>query len=97
MSDFGPVEIIALVLIVFSFVKLEMVVNRPEALLRVARGICAKPAVTSAVSLAFAAIVLVTLVGSGMTTVQILVAFVFWMCGMAAGVARYRGNLLSWP
>ena len=96
MGTFGSVEIIALALILFSLVKLVVVLIRPGAWLAFARSIYARPPVTSAVALALAAVVLLALIAAGMTIVQILAVFALQACIMVAGVAPYGNDLVHW-
>ncbi len=93
---FTAIEIIAIILIGVSIIKLAVIAVSPGAWIGFARRIYLKPCVTSAVALVLAAVVLYFLVASGMTIVQILAVWVFVALIMVVGFANYAGDILDW-
>ena len=93
---FGPLEVLATLLIAFSVIKLAVVLISPQAWLNFAKKIYAKPQVTSAVGLVLAAIVLFILVSSGITIVEILAVTLFVVLLIVIGMARYGEEIIDW-
>ena len=93
---FTAIEIIAIILIGVSIIKLAVLAASPGAWIAFARKIYLKPNVTSAVALVLAAVVLYYLVSSGMTIVQILAVWVFMALIMVVGFANYADDILDW-
>lgn len=92
----GPIEIIAIIIILFSIIKLIVFWISPRAWLNFAGKFYVKPNITSAVSFVFAAIVLYYLIDSGMTIVQILAAWLFVALIMVIGLAQYAHDIVVW-
>ena len=93
---FGPLEVLATLLIAFSVIKLAVVLISPQAWLNFAKKIYVKPQVTSAVGLVLAAIVLFILVSSGITIVEILAVTLFVVLLIVIGMARYGEEIIDW-
>jgi len=92
----SAIEILAGILILFSVVKLLIVLVNVRAWLGFAKRIYAKPAVTSVVALALACLVLYILLKSGLTIVHILAVCVFLALVIMIGVSPYAGRLFEW-
>ena len=93
---FGTLEILATILIVFSVIKLVVILISPRAWLDFARKFYIKPEVTSAVAFILATIVLYFLVSSGVTIVQILATTLFIVLIITIGMAKYGQNIINW-
>lgn len=93
---FGTLEILATILIVFSFIKLAIVLTYPQVWLNFAKKFYIKPEVTSTVASILAATVLYFLVNSGITIVQILAITLFIALVVTVGIAKYAEKILSW-
>jgi hypothetical protein len=93
---FGTLEILATILIVFSVIKLVVILISPRAWLDFARKFYIKPEATSAVAFILAAIVLYFLVSSGVTIVQILATTLFIVLIITIGMAKYGQNIINW-
>jgi len=92
----GPIEVIALIIILFSIIKLIVFWISPRAWLNFAGKFYAKPNITSIVALILAVIVLYYLVASGVTIVQILATWLFVALVMVIGVAQYAHDIVVW-
>lgn len=92
----GPIEVIAVIIIIFSIIKLIVFWISPQAWLTFAGRFYVKPNITSLVSLVLAAIVLYYLVDSGMTIVQILATWLFVALIMVIGTAQYAHDIVVW-
>ena len=91
-----PLEILAAIIIVFSLVKLTVVLIFPMSWLNFAKKIYVRPQITSAVALVLAAVVLYILINSGMTIVHILSVTLFIVLVLVIGMARYGEEIISW-
>ncbi len=90
-----PIEIIALIIIVFSAIKILVLLVKPQAWMNFAKKIWANSGVTSVIALILAAIVLYYLIQGGMTIVQILAVTAFVALLMAVGLVRHVKGLIS--
>ena len=95
MNTTAP-KVLAAILIVISAIKLLFVLIDARTWVRFARRLYAKPAVTSAVALALAAVVLYLLLAAGMSIVQILAVCVFVVLLLVVGIAPYTYELFTW-
>lgn len=93
---FGPIEVIATILIVFSIIKLVVYGLSAKSWLGFAKAVYRNPQITSAVAFVLAAIVLYFLIASGMTIVQILAVWVFVALTMVIGLSRYMNDIIDW-
>lgn len=96
MMGLEPLEILAAIIIVFSLVKLTVVLISPMSWLNFAKKIYVRPQITSAVALVLAAVVLYILINSGMTIVHILAVTLFIVLVLVIGMARYGEEIISW-
>ena len=92
---FTPVEIIALVIIIFSVIKMFVLFVNPKAWMNFAKGIYAKPNVTSFGAFVLGAIVLYYLIQSGITIVEILAVTAFVSLLIMIGLAKEIGPLMK--
>ncbi len=93
---FGTLEILAVILITISVIKLVVILISPQAWLGFARKIYIKPEVTSAVAFILAVTVLYFLISSGVTIVQILATTLFIVLIITIGIAKYGQNIINW-
>jgi len=92
----SAIEILAGLLIVLASIKLAVVFVDAKVWLKFARGIYARPAITSWVALLLAALVLYLLLRSGLTVVQILAVTLFVALLLVVGVAPHAKRLFGW-
>ena len=92
---FTPVEIIALVIIIFSVIKMFVLLVNPKSWMNFAKGIYAKPNVTSFGAFVLGAIVLYYLIQSGITIVEILAVTAFVSLLIMIGLAKEIGPLIK--
>ena len=92
----GPIEVIAIIIILFSIIKMIVFSISPHAWLNFAGKFYVKPNITTPVALVLAAIVLYYLVDSGVTIVQILATWLFVALIMVIGLAQYAPNIIVW-
>ena len=91
-----PIEIIALIIILFSAIKIVVILAKPSAWADFVKKIWANPMVTSIISLILAAIVLYYLVWiEGITIVQIFAVTAFVVLLMAVGIGMYAKEVIS--
>ena len=91
-----PIEIIALIIILASAIKIVVILVKPGAWADLVKKIWAKPIVISIVSLILAALVLYYLVWvEGLTIVQILAVTAFVALLMAVGVGMYAKEVIG--
>ena len=91
-----PIEIIALILIIVSAIKIIVILANPKSWADIVKKIWANPMVTSIISLILAAIVLYYLVWvEGITIVQILAVTGFVVLLMAVGIGMYATEMIS--
>lgn len=93
---FGILEILALILIAITAVKLAVVFTNWRLWIGWMKRLYARPQVVSVVALALAAALLYALVASGMGIVQILAVSLFVMLMLMAGIAPYAARLMAW-
>ena len=92
---FTSVEIIALVLIAISAVKMLMLVIKPQAWMNFAKALYNKPVVMKIVGVVLGGVVLYYLVDSGMTIVQILATSAFVAMLFLVGLAEDAGAFIK--
>lgn len=92
----GPIEVIAIIIILFSIIKLIVFWVSPRAWLNFAGKFYVKPNITTIVAFILAAIVLYYLVDSGVTIVQILATWLFVALIMVIGLAQYAHDIIVW-
>jgi|TARA_B100000315_G_C14577583_1_gene588697 uncharacterized YccA/Bax inhibitor family protein len=85
---YTSVEIIALIVIIASAIKMLMLLVNPKGWMNFAKKIYAKPELVSIVALILAAIVLYYLVGAGITIIQILAITAFVALLVLIGIAK---------
>ncbi len=91
-----PIEIIALILIIISAIKIIVILVNPKSWADVVKKIWANPTLTSIIALILAAIVLYYLVWiEGMTIVQIFAVTAFVVLLMAVGIGTYAKEVIS--
>ncbi len=91
-----PIEIIALILIIFSAIKILVISVNPKSWADFVKKIWAKPMVTSVISLILAAVVLYYLVWiEEITIVQILAVTAFVALLMAVGIGMYAKEVIG--
>ena len=93
---YSALEIIAIVIIVISIIKMAVFLSSPKAWIGFARNFYAKPGLTVPIALVLAAVVLYFLVESGMTIVEILAAWAFMALVLVASLARYTADIFAW-
>ena len=91
---FTPVEIIALVLIVVSVIKIAVLLVNPGSWMNFAKNLYSKPKAVSTVALILAAIVLFYLLQE-MSIVQILAVTAFVILLVLIGLAKEVGPLIK--
>lgn len=94
--QFGTLEILATILIVFIIIKLLVILISPKAWLQFARRLYVKPQLTSTISFVLAAVVLYFLLSAGVTVVHILAVTLFIVLVMVVGMAKYADVLIDW-
>lgn len=90
-----PIEIIALIIIIISAIKIIVILANPKSWADVVKKIWANPMITSVISFILAAIVLYYLLQSGLTIVQILAVTLFVALLMAVGIGMYATEMIS--
>jgi len=90
-----PIEIIALIIIIISAIKIIVILANPKAWADLVKKVWVNPMVMSIVSLILAAIVLYYLIQSGLTIVQILAVTAFVGLLMAVGIGIYANEVIS--
>jgi len=91
-----PIEIMALILVVFSLLKIVIIFVKPEAWLNsVVKKVWENPSLMMIVSLVLAGVSLYYLLDSGLTIVQILAVTLFVALLMAVGVAIYIKEIVG--
>ena len=94
--NFGTLEILALILIVFAAIKLIILVVNPEVWYSFIEKLYSKPQLISIVALLIAAYVLYLIINSGVTIVEILAVCLFIALLMMVGIAQYAGEIVNW-
>lgn len=91
-----PIEIIALIIIIISAIKIIVILVNPKSWADVVKKIWVNPMVTSIIALILAAIVLYYLVWiEGITIVQIFAVIAFVVLLMAVGIGTYAKEVIS--
>jgi len=91
-----PIEIIASIIIIFSAIKIVVILVKPGAWMNFVKKIWSNPMITSVVSFILAAIVLYYLVWiEGITIVQIFAVTAFIVLLMAVGIGMYANEVIS--
>ena len=90
------IEILALILIVVTAVKLLTFLVDPKIWYGFIEGIYSKPVIASFVAFILAALVLYLLILSGITIVEILAVCLFVALLLAIGFAKYADELMAW-
>ena len=93
---FSTIEILALILIVFSIIKLVVILISPNAWFGFARKVYIKPEITSATATVLAAIVLYYLISSGVTITKVLATTLFIALLIVIGFAKYADQISDW-
>lgn len=93
---YSALDIIAIVIIVLSIIKMAVFLSSPKAWIGFARNIYAKPRLTAPIATLLAAVVLYFLIQSGMTIVEILAVWAFVALVSAASVAQYASDVFAW-
>lgn len=93
---FGTLEILALILISITVIKLIIFIISPQSWYSFIEKIYSKPSLTSFVAFLLAAVVLSLLLKSGVTIVEILAVCLFIALLIAIGVAKYTDKLIPW-
>ncbi len=93
---FGTLEILALILIAITVIKLIVFLINPQLWYRFVEKLYVKPQLVSVVALLLAALVLYFLVVSGVTIVEILAVCLFVVLLMAIGIAKYADKIIGW-
>lgn len=93
---FGTLEILALILIAITLIKLIVFLINPQLWYNFVKKLYVKPQLVSVVALLLAAVVLYFLVVSGVTIVEILAVCLFVVLLMAVGIAKYADEIIGW-
>ncbi len=93
---FGTLEILALILIVATAIKLVIFLVNPEWWYSFIGGIYSKPPLASFIAFVLAMIVLYLLLASGVTIVEILAVCLFVALLIAVGLSKYADKLIPW-
>jgi len=91
----SAINIIALVLIVVSAIKIVVILVKPGAWVNVVKKIWSSPMMMSGISLILGAIVLYYLIQSGLTIVQIMAVTAFVALLMAVGIGMYANEVVG--
>ena len=91
-----PLEIIALIVILFALVKLVVFLISADAWLSFAGRLYVKPQITSLIAVALAAVVLYFLFTSGIGIVEILATWAFLALLLVAGFSMYATEIIDW-
>ncbi len=89
------IEILALILIVISAVKILTILVAPKSWLNFAKKFYVKPRVTSAIALVLAAVLLYFLIGAGITIVEILAIALFVAMLLLIGLSLYMKEMMK--
>lgn len=93
---FGTLEILALILIAITVIKLIVFLINPQLWYSFVKKLYVKPQLVSVVALLLAAVVLYFLIVSGVTIVEILAVCLFVILLMAIGIAKYADEIIGW-
>ena len=89
-------EILALILITITAVKLVIFIINPQVWYSFIRGLYSKPLLASLIAFILAMTVLYFLLVSGVTIVEILAVSLFVALLIATGLAKYADKLILW-
>ena len=93
---FGTLEILALILIAVTAIKLVIFLINPQLWYSFIGGIYSKPPIASLVAFILAMVVLYFLLVSGVTIVEILAVCLFIALLIAVGLSKYMDKLIPW-
>ena len=93
---FGTLEILALILIAISAIKLITFFINPQLWYSFIGGLYSKPPLASLIAFVLAMIVLYFLLVSGVTIVEILAVCLFVALLIAVGLSKYVDKLIPW-
>ena len=93
---FGILEILALILIAVTVIKLIIFLINPQLWYSFIGGIYSKPAIASLTAFVLAMIVLYFLLVSGVTIVEILAVCLFVALLISVGLSKYADKLIPW-
>ncbi len=93
---FGTLEILALILIAVTAIKLVIFSINPQLWYSFIGGIYSKPPIASLVAFILAMVVLYFLLVSGVTIVEILAVCLFIALLIAVGLSKYMDKLIPW-
>jgi|TARA_Y100000034_G_scaffold19017_1_gene21302 hypothetical protein len=91
----GVIENLATIIIVFSLIKIVMLLINPQSWMNFAKNIYKNPTMTSWISFILAAVVLYYLVNAGITIVQIFAVLLFLALFMVGGMAKHGTKLIK--
>ena len=91
----GIIEILALILIVISVIKIVTLLIHPESWFVFTKKVFVKPKVTSTVALILAAAVLYFLIRAGTTILEILAVTLFIALFMTVGLVKYLPDMVK--
>ena len=94
--NFGILEILALILIVATLIKVIIFLIKPQMWINFIEKLYAKPQLISNVALILGILVLYLLIISGVTIVEILAVCLFVALLMATGFSKYAGQIIAW-
>ncbi len=94
--NFGTIEILALILIAITAIKLLIFIVNPHWWYSFIEKVYSSPAITSLIAFILAMIVLYFLILSGITIVEILAVSLFIALLIAIGFAKYANKLIPW-
>jgi len=89
-------EILALILIAITAIKLVIFIINPQVWYSFVRGLYSKPPLASLIAFILAMTVLYFLLVSGVTIVEILAVSLFVLLLIATGLAKYADKLIFW-
>jgi len=92
---FGPIEILATIMIVVGIVKLITFIVNPKGLINFAKKFYAKPVTISVIAFILAIVVLYYLIQAGMTIVQIFAVAIFISLVMITKMAMYAQGIIK--
>ena len=89
----GTIEILALIIIIVSAVKIIVLLINPKSWMNVVDGVYRNKALTTVASLILAAVVLYYLTQAGITIVHIFAVMTFFMLVIAIGFSAYGSEV----
>ena len=90
-----PIEIIALIVIIFAAIKIVILLVKPQAWMDLVQKFSKKTVWAQAISFVLAAVVFWYLLGAGITVVEILAVAAFVAMLMMFGLAPNMGTLIT--